>query len=863
MKYYFRKILATLIATLTVFSSAVPAMAADDTNQNYGIETESAKTNVTLDIADSEILVSLPKTVIVSGERDSQDNLYKGHYGVKVEGDYAGNEMVTVVPDTTVELSQTGKASVDADITQNKTQWTYDESGEVAEGEISTNKLSAGIWNGTFNFNVSLEKFIPEGYTVLYKYDLSATENDNVAAYYCVPNENTSPIEVKDETSSPITSAIKSLFTPMTVYADEGTTVIESNGIRYELSDEDTLIISGQGKMKPNVYQDLVKTEEIKKRVAEHFPNMTEVLWNGWANGYSVGIIKDRKYNTDNLEYVSYWNTNSIYPNTVNKAQVLRESNGLLNYDCDTMHNDKAMYQEVCDYIDSIKDEYIISMPKKVVINEGISNISNYAFYNCTSLEEITIPNTVTSIDFDALAKTNIKKLTIPNSVTTIADCAFWGNPSLTEVKLSENLKSLGVNAFQQCTALTEIEIPEGITKIGQWTFLDCSSLAKIYIPKAVTLIDTWAFLDCNKLKTIYFGGTKSDFENITVNSQVIGNTSSNPSACISTAKKYYQCSKYGNYKYYVPENSANECTVYNYSGTKNIVVIPSSMNGKTVNTLENTFAGNTNLEAVTIPNSVKNINGAFEGCNNLTSIIMPSSLETIGSNTFNCAYNLSNVKIPNTVTSIGANCFAGCNMESIKIPQTVKTIGSNAFADCTKLKAITIPDSVESIGNYAFSGCTSLANVTLSNKMTEIPNGCFSECTSLTDMCIPSNVTTIGMFAYRNCTGLTELNFPNNITSVGTYAFRGCSNISKIVINKNMTWGSTSFFSLNNAEIFIPDMDDEVTPSKFGVNTRTGILQNCTVYLQSDKHLEFYSEQTMFTDESLNNKLIIDSTKF
>ena len=862
MKSYFRKTLAILIATLTIFSSAVPVIAADDTNQNYGIETESAKTNVTLDIADSEILVSLPKTVIVSGERDSQDNLYKGYYGVKVEGDYAGNEMVTIVPDTTVELSQTGKASVEADISQDKTQWTYDESGAVAEGEISTNKLSAGMWNGTFNFNVSLEKFIPDGYTVLYKYDLSATENDNVAAYYCVPNENTSPIEVKDETS-PITATLKSLFMPMTAYAAEGATVIESNGIRYELSDEDTLIISGQGKMKRNVYQDLVKTEEIKKRVSEHFPNMTEVIWGGWVNLIDVGPIKDRNYNTDNLEYVSYWNTNSIYPNSVNKAQVMRESNGRPYYNCDPQYKDTQMYQEVCDYIDSIKDEYIISMPKKVVINEGISNISNYAFYNCTSLEEITIPNTVTSIDFDALAKTNIKKLTIPNSVTTIADCAFWGNSSLTEVKLSENLKSLGVNAFQQCTALTEIEIPEGISKIGQWCFLGCTNLAKIYIPKAVTLIDGWAFLDCNKLKTIYFGGTKADFDNITVESQVVGNISSNPSACISTAKKYYQCSKYGNYKYYVPEDATNECTVYDYNGTKSIVVIPSSMNGKTVNTLENTFAGNTNLEAVTIPNSVKNINGAFAGCSNLTTIVMPSSLEILGSDAFNCAYKLSSIEIPTTVTAIGANCFAGCDMETIKIPETVKSIGSYAFADCTKLESITIPESVESMGSYVFSGCTRLTDVRLSNSITEIPNGCFEGCMNLTDMCIPSSVTSIGTSAYKDCTGLTELEFPNNITSVGTYAFRGCSNIRKIVINKNMTWVSTSFFSLNNAEIFIPDMDDEITPSKFGVNGRTGILQNCTVYLQSDKHLEFYSTQAMFTDETLNNKLIIDSTKF
>lgn len=862
MRKAIKKSIAIMIATLTVFSSTISALAAE-TNQNYGIETDNAKTNVTLDIADSEILVSLPKTVIVSGTRDSQDNLYKGHYGVKVEGDYAGNEMVSVVPDTTVELSQNGKASVDADISQNKTQWTYDESGEVAEGEISTNKLSAGMWNGTFNFNVSLEKFIPEGYTVLYKYDLSATENDNVAAYYCVPNENTSPIEVKEETSSPIISAIMSLFTPMTAYADEGTTVIESNGIRYELSDKDTLIISGQGKMKSNVYQDLVKTDEIKKKVAEQFPNIAEVIWNGWSDGYTVGVIKDRNYNTDNLEYVSYWSTNSIYPNTVNKAQVLRESNGLTSYDCDTKHKDNAMYQEVCDYIDTIKDEYIISMPKKVVINEGISNLSSYAFYNCTTLEEITIPNTVTSIDFDALAKTSIKKLVIPNSVTTIEDCAFWGNTALTEVTLSENLKKLGVNAFQQCTALTEIEIPEGITKIGQWTFLDCSSLAKLVLPKSVTLIDTWAFLDCSKLKTIYYGGTKSDFENITVNSQVIGNTSSNPSACISTATKYYQNTKYGNYKYFVPEDADNECSVYEYSGNKSNIVIPSSMNGKAVTTLVDTFKLNENIVSVVIPDSVKNINGAFAGCSNLTTIIMPSALEILGSSAFNCASKLTNIEIPNTVTQIGAYCFAGCDMTSINLPNTITYIGTQAFADCTKLKSITIPESVESMGTYVFSGCTSLTDVTLPNTITEIPNGCFDGCISLTDMCIPSNVTTIGMFAYRDCTGLTELIFPSNVTSVGTYSFRGCTNINKIVFNKNMTWGATSFFSISNAEIFIPDMDEGIEPSKFGSNTRTGILENCTVYLQSDKYLDFYSEQTMFTDETLNNNLIVDATKF
>lgn len=862
MKKAIKKSIAIMIATLTVFCSAIPVFATE-TNQVYNIENDSAKTNVSLNIADTEILVSLPKTVIVSGTRDSQDSLYKGYYGVKVEGDYAGNEMVSVVPDTTVELSQSGKAPIDADITQTKTQWTYDESGEIAKGEISTNELSAGSWNGTFNFNVSLDKFIPEGYTVLYKYDLSATENDNVAAYYCVPNENTSPIEVKDETASPITSAIRSLFNPMVAYAEEGSTVIESNGVRYELSDKDTLIISGQGKMKSNVYQDLVKTDIIKEKVAEQFPNLTEVLWNGWANSFTVGTIKDKNYNTDNLEYVIYWNKNSIYPETINKASIIRNTNGYDEYDCDKRHKDAEKYQEVCDYIDTIKDDYIISMPKKVIINEGISNISSYAFYNCTTLEEITIPNTVTSIDFDALAKTNIKKLVIPNSVTTIEDCAFWDNASLTDVTLSENLKSLGVNAFQQCTALTEIEIPEGITKIGSWAFLGCSSLSKLTLPKAVTTIGAWAFLDCNKLKTIYYGGTKSDFDNIAVDSQVVANTSNSTLGCIGSATKYYQNTSYGNYKYYVPEDADNECSVYEYSGNKSNVIIPSSMNGKKVTTLENTFKSNQNIVSVVIPNSVKNISGAFEGCSNLANIIMPSALEILGSNSFSSANNLTDIEIPNTVTEIGNYCFAGCNMTSIKLPNTIKYIGTEAFANCTKLNSIIIPDTVEVMGANVFEGCTSLTEVTLSNSITEIPSGCFSGCTSLTDMSIPSSVTTIGSNAYKDCIGLTELIFPNNVTSVGTYAFRGCTNINKIVFNKNMIWGITSFHSLNNVKIFIPDMDDEISPSKFGSNSRSGILENCTIYLQSDKYFDFYNEQSMITDETLNNILIVDASKF
>lgn len=863
MRNISNKVIAVFIAILTIFSSTIPALAAD-INQIYGIDTDSAQTNVLLDVEDSEILVSVPKSVIVSGTRDSQDNMYKGYYGVQVQGDWAGLNVVNVVPDATVDLTQKGKSAVTANITQDKTSWLVSETDTVANGVVSTDKLSAGSWNGTFNFNISYENNvgIPEGYSVLYKYDISASENDDVAAYYCVPNANTTPVEVSKE-SNQIVSTLSNLFGPMTAYAAD-TQVIEMNGVRYQLSDEDTLVISGQGKMKRNVYADLVDFTTIKKMVAEQFPNMAEVYINGIGNHWE-DLCSFKKNNVDEskYEYVYVWDyTNSLYPRAISKAVVYDTKNGKNRYVCDADYIDKDMYKQVCDYIDSIKDEYIVSMPKSVIINEGVTNISNYAFYNCQTLTEITIPNTVTSIDFDALAKTNIKELVIPESVTTIADCAFWGNTSLTSAKMSNNVESIGVNAFQQCTALTEITIPDGIEKIGQWCFLGCSSLAVAHIPKSVTLIETWAFLDCTKLKTIYYGGTEEDFNNITIERQVLTSGSTNPEACLRTATKLYEDTKYGDYSYYAVQGEPYGICVYDYSGKNRTVTIPLTMNGKTVTCLSNTFAHNDRITSVTIPNSVVAIDGAFMDCSNLTNVNLPTSLDRLGTNVFNST-NLMSFEIPKSVTSIGENCFYGSNLTSITIPSTVTSIDKKAFALCKNLKSVYIADSVTEIGDYAFQGCTSLESVRLPKSITEVPKYCFSGCSSLKNLCLNDSITSIGSYAYQNCTGLTEIVIPEHITSVGSFAFKDCTNVRKLVLNKNLDWTTSSFANLNGAEIYIPDMDEDYEPAKFGTTARNGIIKNCTIYLQSDKHLDIVSDQVAVTDSTYSNRVIVDASKF
>ena len=120
-----------------------------------------------------------------------------------------------------------------------------------------------------------------------------------------------------------------------------------------------------------------------------------------------------------------------------------------------------------------------IEIPSSIVIKEveyKISSIGDKAFFDCSGLTSIIIPNSVTSIGSDAfLGCTNLTSITIPNSVTSIGDGAFSG-----------------------CSYLTSITIPNSVTSIGDWAFSNCSYLTSITIPNSVTSIGSHAFLYCN-----------------------------------------------------------------------------------------------------------------------------------------------------------------------------------------------------------------------------------------------------------------------------------------------------------------------------------------------------------------------------
>ena len=178
----------------------------------------------------------------------------------------------------------------------------------------------------------------------------------------------------------------------------------------------------------------------------------------------------------------------------------------------------------------------------------NVLTIGQAAFYGCTSLTSVTIPNSVTSIGSDAFygctgmksvhitdlaAWCNIsfgynplshahhlyqngaevKDLVIPSSVTSISKIAFSGCTSLTSVTIPNSVTSIGSSAFSSCTSLTSVTIPNSVTSIGNGVFSGCTSLTSVTIPNSVTSIGSSAFSSCTSLTSVTIPNSVTSIE--------------------------------------------------------------------------------------------------------------------------------------------------------------------------------------------------------------------------------------------------------------------------------------------------------------------------------------------------------------
>ena len=138
-----------------------------------------------------------------------------------------------------------------------------------------------------------------------------------------------------------------------------------------------------------------------------------------------------------------------------------------------------------------------------LTFDDDITSIDGFG--GCTQLASITIPNSVTSIGYEAFyGCTGLTSITIPNSVTSIGNTAFSNCSGLTSITIPNSVTSIGYNAFLGCSGLTSITIPNSVTSIAYFAFRGCSGLTSITIPNSVTSIGDWAFEGCDGLEEVH-----------------------------------------------------------------------------------------------------------------------------------------------------------------------------------------------------------------------------------------------------------------------------------------------------------------------------------------------------------------------
>ena len=156
---------------------------------------------------------------------------------------------------------------------------------------------------------------------------------------------------------------------------------------------------------------------------------------------------------------------------------------------------------------DGANTKSLISHPsivKNAILGNSVVSIGTYAFYNCSNLTSIHIPESVTDIGNYALRSCkSLSSIYIPEGVTSIGNYAFYYCTSLTSVYIPEGVTSIGERVFAYCTSLTSVYIPEGVTSIGERMFEQCSSLTSVYIPEGVTSIGRYAFTYCTSLTSV------------------------------------------------------------------------------------------------------------------------------------------------------------------------------------------------------------------------------------------------------------------------------------------------------------------------------------------------------------------------
>ena len=419
--------------------------------------------------------------------------------------------------------------------------------------------------------------------------------------------------------------------------------------------------------------------------------------------------------------------------------------------------------------------------------------IGENAFFRCTNLKSITIPDSVTSIGTWAFAWCeNLTSITIPNSVTSIGSYAFKNCTALTSITIGNSVTSIGWRVFANCTGLTSITIPDSVTSIGSYAFYCCTGLTSIIVPDSINSIGYGAFYGCTGLTDVWYGGSEKDKANI--------NIYSSNGYLLNATWHYDEAPEEKYYTYTITDDKATITAVdTSISGD---VTIPSTLGGYPVIGIDRSaFEGCLSITSIAVPDGVTTISEyAFFDCQAMTSITLSDSITSIGNYAFlDTGYYLNEDNWEDNVLYIGKHLIKANSsiIDDCIVKDGTLTIADYAFAFREELTGIVISNSVKNIGECAFGGCAALESITVDsgNTVFHSEGNCLidTENKVLVVGCKNSNiptdnsVTSIGDYAFYGNYEITSITIPDNITSIGWCSFAECGGLAEIIISDSV----------------------------------------------------------------------------
>ena len=450
----------------------------------------------------------------------------------------------------------------------------------------------------------------------------------------------------------------------------------------------------------------------------------------------------------DNIKYNEYDNAHYL-GNQSNPYVFLSKAKDSSITTC-IVHNDTTLIHS-----NAFKN---CSLLKDITISESVISINDYAFYGCTNLTNLTIPETVTRIGaFAFYGCNNLTSIVLPSNVSEIESHTFYGCENLASITIPDNVTTIGSYAFYGCNNLTSIAIPNNVSEIESYTFHGCENLASITIPDKVSSIGTSAFEKCKSI-------TEINFNSISMNDL-----------------------SHNNYVFFgVGSNEENVKVTIG----KNVTKIPAYLFEKV------TYITIVAFEKDSVCKSIGDY--AFNNCNEIISVTIGECVTEIGKYAFNSeklveVINRSQLDIRKGSDKYSAIAFYAKevhNGESKIVDQCGHLFytynNTNYLVKYSGDKIdVVLPSSFDgkqyALNDFLFYDNTSIKSIVIPNQVIEICSYVFSGCTNLTEITLPESLYSIGKSAFQACKRLTSITIPSSVKYIGKAAFSVCDNLNSV----------------------------------------------------------------------------------